>query len=79
MYNCQKSHYKEVNRKDKVHSKEHKEMTTAQAATNSNNLDMKENISTVEEVAGSTTRLVTKQDGSKVPFSSATLRQSLEQ
>ena len=54
-------------------------MTTAQAATNSNNLDMKENISTVEEVAGSTTRLVTKQDGSKVPFSSATLRQSLEQ
>ena len=46
-------------------------MTTTQA-----NLEIKANQSFVDESAG-TGRMVTKQDGSKVPFSEAHLRQSL--
>ena len=40
---------------------------------------MKENTSFVDEnVAGMTTRLVSKSDGSKMPFSEAHLRESLQ-
>lgn len=41
------------------------------------NLEMKENTSVVDEGTG-TTRLVTKSDGSKVPFSEDHLRKCLE-
>lgn len=42
-------------------------MATAEA-NNSTKMEMKENQSTVDEGMG-TTRLVTKQDGTKVPYS----------
>ena len=52
-------------------------MTTAQAAaTKQNNLEIKENPSLVDEGHG-TTRMITKADGSKVPFSEENLRASL--
>ena len=51
-------------------------MTSAKPADS--NLEMKANISTVDEHL-STTRLVTKQDGSQVPFSEQTLRTYLEE
>ncbi len=52
-------------------------MTTAQAAaTKQNNLEIKENPSLVDEGHG-TTRMITKTDGIKVPFSEETLRASL--
>jgi len=46
------------------------------AKTNTANLEMKENTSQVDEGLG-TTRLVTKDDGSKVPYSEDHLRASL--
>ena len=51
-------------------------MTTAKPASTS--LEMKENQS-IDDVGMGTTRLVTKQDGTKEPFNQATLQQSLEQ
>ncbi len=52
-------------------------MTTAQAdATKQNNLEIKENPSLVDEGHG-TTRMITKADGSKVPFSEEHLKASL--
>ena len=49
------------------------------ATTRDQNLEMKENTSFVDEnVAGMTTRLVTKSDDTKVPFSEAHLRESLQ-
>lgn len=39
-------------------------------------MEMKQNMSTVDEGAG-TTRLVTKTDGSQVPYSEAVLRAAL--
>lgn len=51
-------------------------MATA-AANNSTKMEMKENQSIVDE-GMSTTRLVTKQDGTKVAYSQATLRQAIE-
>ena len=40
-------------------------------------MEIKQNASTVDEAMG-TTRMVTKEDGTKVPFSEASLLQSLE-
>ncbi len=52
-------------------------MTSAQAdATKQNNLEIKENPSLVDEGHG-TTRMITKVDGTKVPFSEENLRTSL--
>ena len=51
-------------------------MTTAKTTTKQNNLEINENQSFVDENMG-TTRMVTKADGSKVPFSDDHLRASL--
>lgn len=51
-------------------------MTTAAAET-STKMEMKENQSIVDEGTG-TTRLITKNDGSKVPYQASILRESLQ-
>lgn len=46
--------------------------------TTAANLEMKANPSIIDENSVTTTRMVTKQDGSQVPFSEQTLRAYLE-
>ena len=48
-----------------------------QSAAAESNLEMKENNSIVVEDGMSTTRLITKHDGSKVPYAENHLRESL--
>ena len=50
--------------------------TNNQSAAAEANLEMKENNSIVVEEGMSTTRLITKPDGSKVPYAEKHLRQS---